>query len=213
MTRYNLGAELANTGQFQEAAAEFSELLRRFPYNELFLNSLGAVRARQGNYEQALEHFRAAIRLNPLDANSYRNAGTACQALGTREGHSPTTWRHCAWRPTRPARVTRSTDSPVCWPGARSHHTTGPEMAIQLAKRATAITQGVGADSLDMLATAYAAAGQYTNAITTGRKALDAAKGQGISELVSKLQIDLLAYEAGRASESNWKQAPLPLAR
>ena len=66
-------------------------------------------------------------------------------------------------------------------------------------------------DYLETLATAYAAAGQYTNAIAASQKALGLARGRVMPKRANKLLGDLQAYESGRIPELDWKKVPGPL--
>jgi hypothetical protein len=54
----------------------------------------------------------------------------------------------------------------------------------------------------------YAAAGDYTNAITVVQRALDVAKRKTMPDLVNRLQNAQQAYQAGRIPQSDWKNDP-----
>ncbi|HXP59662.1 MAG TPA: tetratricopeptide repeat protein [Dongiaceae bacterium] len=204
LARFRLGLELAETGQLEEAAQHFVRLLQRDPHRELLLNNLGVVLAQQGKNEQALVQFREAIRWNPGCLNAYRNAGTALQAMG--DAGAALTNYTAALRidPDSIDTLDRLAGLLARCPTPPYHR---PEMAVRLAKRATAMSHDEMADYLDTLATAYAAAGQYTNAIAASQKAIQLANRHVMPGFVNKLQNDLLAYQARRNPDSDWKQA------
>jgi len=210
VARYDLGVELEKAGQLDEAAQHFAVLLQCFPRSHTLLDNLGSVRLKQGKFAEALGHFREAIRWNPQDSNAYRNAGAALQAMGE-PGAAVTNYNAAlSLDPDSIDTLSRLADLLARCPLSPYHQ---PEAAIRLAKRATGLTHDEVADYLDTLATAYAAAGQYTNAIVAGRKAIEVARKQGATGLVSKLQGDLLAFEAGQSPEVDWKQTPRTMVR
>ena len=168
------------------------------------------MRAQQGKYEQALVQFREAIRCRPGYLNSYRNAGTALQAMGDAGGAITNYDAALRINPDSTDTLDRLAGLLARCPTPPYHR---PDMALRLAKRATAMSHDEIADYLDTLATAYAAAGQYSNAIAASQKAIQIAHRHVMPGLVNKLQNDLLAYQAGQTPDSDWKQArysPVP---
>ena len=71
-------------------------------------------------------------------------------------------------------------------------------MAVKLAERANQITRGDVPAYLDTLAMTYAAAGNYTNAVSIGELALQKAQARHLEELQRKLYRDLEAYRAAK---------------
>ena len=204
LAHFRLGLELAETGQLEEAAQHFVMLLQQDPHSELLLNNLGVVLAKQGKHREALAQFREAVHWNPGCLNAYRNAGAALQAMG--DAGAAITNYAAALRidPDSIDTLDRLAGLLARCPTPRYHR---PDLALRLAKRATAMSHDEIADYLDTLATAYAAAGEYTNAIAVSQKAIRVADRYLMPGLVNKLQNDLLAYQAGRNPESDWKKA------
>ena len=204
LARLNLGVELANAGQLEDAEQQFARALEQSPHSEVLLNNLGAARARQGNYAEALAQFREAIRWHPTHPKAYYHAAMALQALGE-AGEAVTNYAAVLrLDPRSPVTLDRLAGLFARCPIAPYHQ---PDMAVRLAKQATAMTHDEIANYLNTLATAYAAAGQYTNAITASQNAIRIAQEHVMPELSSKLQNDLSAYQTGRNPESDWKQA------
>ena len=202
--RFNLGVQLANAGQLDEARQQFTQALRYSPRSEMLLNNLGVVLAQQGKCEEALSQFCRAIRWNPSYPKSYLNAGAALQALG-QAGAAVTNYTTALRLDPNSLETLRHLAFLLATCPAEPYHQ--PQVAIQLAQRATQITRNQVADYLDALATAYAAAGQYSNAIEAGEKGLRIAQEHTMPRLTAKLQSDLEAYRAGRNPEHDWKQA------
>jgi len=208
--RLNLGMELQNAGQLEEAAREFGVLLRQFPHSKLMLNNLGSVRAQQGKCEEALAQFREAIRWHPEFSKSYHNAGVVLQAMGDARAAATNYFAALRLSPRSAETLNRLAGLFARCPMVPYHR---PEMAVRLAKQATAIARDEMPDYLDTLAAAYAAAGQYTNAVIAAQQAIEIAQGQSNAWLVSKLQSDLRTYQEGRTPEADWKQARYTLVR
>jgi tetratricopeptide (TPR) repeat protein len=93
--RYNLGTVLGRSGQLPEAAAELRRALTIRPNLKLgetdvtvalVHNNLGNVLMEAGDYAEAVEHYRAAIKLDPSgQARSQFNLGRALRALDRTE--------------------------------------------------------------------------------------------------------------------------------
>ena len=144
------------------------------------------------------------MRWNPMYPNSYINAGAAFQALGQAGAAFTNFTTALRLYPNSLQTLQHLAFMLAAYPVEPYHQ---PQVAIELAKRASEITQNQVADYLDTLATAYAAAGQYSNAIAAGEKGLRIAQEHTASRLAAKLQSDLEAYRAGRNPERDWKQA------
>ena len=73
-----------------------------------------------------------------------------------------------------------------------------PQRAVQLAEKACQLTNYKEYSILDTLAVAYAAAGMFSEAVTTAEKALELAKTSKQPKLVQEIQSRLQLYKAGR---------------
>jgi spermidine synthase len=73
-----------------------------------------------------------------------------------------------------------------------------PAQALRLVERARELMGREDAHSLDTLAVAYAAAGRFTDAVTTAEKAVQLAQSAGQARLAEAIQARLELYRAGR---------------
>jgi cytochrome c-type biogenesis protein CcmH/NrfG len=71
--------------------------------------------------------------------------------------------------------------------------------AVTLATRAASLTAKQDGFVLDALAAAYAATGQFTEAIATARAALEQSSASGLTELSAGIQRRLSLYATGKA--------------
>jgi serine/threonine protein kinase/tetratricopeptide (TPR) repeat protein len=72
---------LAATGELEKAAQTFELWQQTYPRDYFPYRRLGAISARLGNWEKALEEFRAALRLEPNAVFNYGNLGIAYTTL------------------------------------------------------------------------------------------------------------------------------------
>jgi Flp pilus assembly protein TadD len=73
--RLTYGYALAQRKRYDEATAQFNELLRLKPNDAEALNNLGLTMKEMGRPEEAIRYFRAALRGEPEDALVYNNIG------------------------------------------------------------------------------------------------------------------------------------------
>ena len=73
------------TGELEKAAQTFELWQQAYPRDDLPYRRLGFISADLGNWEKALEEFRAALPLEPNRADNYLNLGIACTALNRLE--------------------------------------------------------------------------------------------------------------------------------
>jgi tetratricopeptide (TPR) repeat protein/predicted Ser/Thr protein kinase len=69
------------TGELEKAAQTFELWQQTYPREDLAYRSLGFISVDLGNWEEALEGFRAALRAEPTNGVNYGNLGVAYMAL------------------------------------------------------------------------------------------------------------------------------------
>jgi tetratricopeptide (TPR) repeat protein/mono/diheme cytochrome c family protein len=167
---FNLGTVLTLMGRLDEALARYRRALEINPGYAQAENNLGNVLLLQGHTEQALEHMRAALRLDPANAEAHYNVGSVVRGAGDlRE----------AIGQFRQA-VTRRPDFTPAVVGLAWLLATAPDAslrepgeAVRLAEHAVDLTERREPGVLDILAAAYASAGQFDRALSASQEALD----------------------------------------
>jgi tetratricopeptide (TPR) repeat protein len=191
----NLGYVLADCGRSDEALAHYKEALKIKPdYAEAQYN-LGVLLARQGQIDEALACFRTAVKIKPHYAEAQYDLGLLLAGRG-RFGQALACYRKAV--ESRPDFVPALNN--LAWlqatrPEARLRDATA---ALELARRAAALTRGSSPGVLDTLAAAYAEAGMFSQAQETVHKALSLARQQHNDGLVATLLARLRLYEAGK---------------
>jgi spermidine synthase len=202
LARNNLGVELAAAGQLDEAALQMSEALKRDPHSEVVHNNLGVILAKEHNLDSAVQHFKEAIQLNPQYCKAYLNYAVALQQEGL-AGLALTNYqRSLELSPTWPQALDKLAFLLATYPTPEYHDA---QRAVKLASRANELTFHVVPAYLGTLAIAYAAAGQFSNAIATAEQARGQALRKGAQDLADRLTHDLEFYRSARRPELDWR--------
>ena len=159
-----------------------------------FHNKFGFLYDSQGRYDAAVLQFRKALRFDPDHVVSRINLGQALVSLGqVNEGidhlrkvirdkpNSHVALNGLAWILATNAR----------------EDVRAPVEAVDLAERAFEVAEDEKAAILDTLATAYAAAGRFEEAVVTEQKAIDLARGIYPDAVMRELAERLDLYRKG----------------
>jgi tetratricopeptide (TPR) repeat protein len=166
---FNVGTALTMAGRLDEAIDHYRQALAINPDYGLAHNNLGNVLLRRLRPGEALEHFREALRLDPANAEAHYNAGSVLRSRGdlataVEEFHAALHLKP-DWIPAVAslAWILATAPDPSLRDAAR---------AIRLAEQAAELTERRDASALDILAAAYAAAGQFDRAVEASDAAL-----------------------------------------
>lgn len=195
MAHNNLGIVLAKRGNLIEAADHFSAGLRLKPDDVETHNNLAGVMMAVGRLDQAIDHLTEALRLKPDYADALYNMGRA-QALRQNFGQAAAHYR--AVLRLSPDRLDALNALAWLLATCQGPDLPDPDQAVTLAERACELTGYRQPVVLDTLAAAYAAAGRFSEAITTAQQAMTLARAQGEEELAAAIRDRLTLYEAGR---------------
>lgn len=169
-TQFNVGTALTIAGRPDEAISYYLRALALRPDYPLAHGNLGNVLMQLGYPSEAAAHFRESLRLDPTNAESQYSAGSVAWARGELAQASDYFRRAVQLKPDWPMAV-----GALAWLLA-----TAPDEglrdaadAVRLGEHAVDLTRRREAEALDVLAAAYAAAGQFDRAIVTSQAALD----------------------------------------
>ncbi len=191
----NLGIERTLTREFDRAEHHFSRARDSAPDSPEGHFNLGRLLVGLGRPGEAIEPLERAVELRPGRAASHFHLGLALRL----ENRLPEAVSHLH----EAARLDPEWVAPLnqtAWLLATSADATvrDPEAALELAGRAVRLTDSADPDTLDSLAAAFAAAGQFDRAIETATLAERLAGEQGNARKVETMRRRLEAYRQER---------------
>jgi tetratricopeptide (TPR) repeat protein/mono/diheme cytochrome c family protein len=171
-THFNLGLALTLAGKLDEAIGQYRKALDIEPDYALAHNNLGGILLQRGNADEALAHFREAVRIDPTNAAALNNLGAACRDRGE-EAEAIDYFRRGVL--ASPNWATAIADLAWMLATASNDRLRQADLAVRLAERASDLTGHHDPWALDVLAAAYASAGDFDRAVATAREALQLA--------------------------------------
>ena len=193
-TRYNLGITLSMVRRYNDAMVEFEKALRLDPNHAEAHNNLGALLHVSGRFDQAAVHYRRAVELRPENAEAHSNLGR----LLTIQSKGP----EAAGEFRRATTLNPDDVSPLsglAWLQATSSDgaVRDPAAAVAAGLRAVQMSERKDATILDILAAAYASAGDFDRAIATAQEAMRVADAAGSQPLWVEIRDRLRLYQRG----------------
>lgn len=178
--------------RFDRAVADYTAILRLDPADVLAHINRGHIHAERGDSDSALADYTEALRLQPNEATIHHHLGRVHALRGDwakaiednlealrLNSEDARTWNNLAW----------------LWATSPVTEQRDPPRALEHARRACELTQEQDAVTLDTLAAAHAANGQFDEAIHWQKRAIELAGEAGPDEYRARLQL----YEAGCA--------------
>jgi tetratricopeptide (TPR) repeat protein len=187
----NLGNALQSWGKLDEAIKHFRQALQIKPdLAEVHFN-LGLALKTQGNLEEAIKYFRQALQLNPDLAKAHNNLALALTMTGQLDKAIEHFREAVRLKPDYLEPLNRMARILAMHPDPKQRD---PGQAIEIAKRAAELTGHKDAAILETLAAAYAAAGQFDQAVKTAETALSLATAAQADELANHIRKKIQIY-------------------
>jgi tetratricopeptide (TPR) repeat protein len=164
---FNLGLQLTGEQRYDEAIKAFSAAIELIPGDYQAYNSRGVAWALNGDFDKAIDDYNNALKIRPRYAEAYNNRGYA----HTQKGNLPAALDdHSRALEINPLFVDAYNNKAWILATTDDKQLRNSAEAIMLAQKAVELDPNVA--SLDTLAAAYAAAGNYEAAIETQQKAI-----------------------------------------
>jgi tetratricopeptide (TPR) repeat protein len=181
-THIALGVVLLDKDQIDEAIRQYQEALRLKPDDAAAHNKLGIALAKKDQIDDAINQFHEAIRLKPDYTDAQRNLAKALELKSKLNAlaSDPAALNNAAWE------LATSPDDKV----------RNGTLAVKLAERACEQTHYRITVVVGTLAAAYAEAGRFDEAVTTGQKACALASELGETNLLKRNQELVTLYQA-----------------
>jgi tetratricopeptide (TPR) repeat protein len=177
-----LGVVLLNKGQTDEAISQYQQAIRLKPDYAAAHNKLGIALAKKDQIDEAIIQFQDAIRLKPDYTDAQKNLAKALELKSKSNAlaSDPAVLNNQAWE------LATSPDARI----------RDAARAVTLAERACELTHYQQTIMVGTLAAAYAEAGRFDEAISTGQKACALASELGETNLLKRNQELVTLYLA-----------------
>jgi tetratricopeptide (TPR) repeat protein len=191
----NLGRALVAAGRLEEAIFRFEQAIEIYPESADLHNNLGRVFAMLGRFNQAAPEFEKALEINSRFVEARYYLGLSLYYSHAKVQDVLAQWREALQVDPDCVPALDSTAQVLATsPNAADRN--GAE-AVRLAEHAVQLSGGREPAFLDTLASAYAEAGRFSDAVETVRRALALATQRNQGQLVAGLNAKLKLYEAG----------------
>jgi cell division septation protein DedD len=161
------GLKLISKQQYDEAIKAFSTAIEIIPLDYQAYNYRGVARALKGDFDRAMADYNKALKIRPRYAEAYNNLGFARTQMGDLKQALNDYSRALE---INPFFVDAYNNKAWILATAADKRYRNGAKAIMLAQKAVELKPS--AASLDTLAAAYAAAGNFESAIDTQKKAV-----------------------------------------
>jgi tetratricopeptide (TPR) repeat protein len=190
--RHKEAFHLAKRGQIRQAMNVYRTMLTILPNDEKAHYNLATLLKRQGKFEEAIAHYSDAVRLKPDYTYAYYNLGELAQRQGKVEEALKHYRRALLLMPELVPALNN-----LAWLLATYSDPVYRDVpaAIRLAEKACELTNNKGPLLLYTLSMAYAAAGRFSDAQATAKKALNLALATGNHRLAEKVRKQIKLYE------------------
>jgi tetratricopeptide (TPR) repeat protein len=195
LARNNLGMVFLKQGKLDKAIACFRELLQVGEGTPEVYYNLALALAKQERYDDAVEYFTAALRLKQDYINARFYLALTLLKLGRIQPAVDHFYRVLQLKPDHLEAL-----NALAWVLATSNDTRirKPADAAEFAEKACELSDYRSAGALDTLAAAYAAAGNFPEAVKAAEKAVKLAEAADEKDLAEKIQERLDLYKSGR---------------
>lgn len=200
VNEYFYAMGLARAGKIDQAVVHFQKALELKPDHRMARQSLAIALDRMGRVDEAIKHYEEFLELVPGDLKTLERIGAAQQRAG-RMGDAINTFRRLLEAQPDHARSKYH----LAWLLSSSPRAElrGGREAVRLAKELVA-SEGREATLIDLLAAAYAEAGQFDQAVKFATEAIEIARSKKMTDLVSQIETRLRLYRGGNP----YRQAP-----
>jgi tetratricopeptide (TPR) repeat protein len=190
----NLGNVFLQQGRLDEAIAHFQKALEINPDYEKAHYNLGTAFLQQGRLDEAIMHFQKALEIKPDYVEAHNNLGLAFLQQGRMDEAIAHYQKALEIKPDY-AEIQNN----LAWVLATCPQASlrNGRKAVELAQRANQLTGDKNPLLLRTLATAYAEAGRFSEAVETAQRALQLAEAQSNTALADVIQSELKLYQAG----------------
>ena len=199
------GLALIKAREYDRAIEVFSDLIEMIPGDVEAYNYRGVARAYQKDYDGAISDYTTALKLKPDYAEALHNRGFAWVKKGSLKRALADFSRAIELDPQ--FLDAYNSKAWILATSADQQFRNGKE-AVQLAEKAVVIAETV--DSLDTMAAAYAANGQFEQAIASQKKVIEMVIRQNRASEMDAYLDHLVKYKAHQSLRISYRTVQKP---
>ncbi len=200
---FDRGLKLIGEQRYDEAIKAFSTAIEIIPRDYQAYNYRGVAWALKGNYDKAIADYNKALEIRPRYAEAYNNRGFARTQHGDLRNALNDYARALE---INPFFVDAYNNKAWVLATCADQRFRNGGQAVRLAQKAVELKPGVG--SLDTLAAAYAAVGNFDAAVDTQKKAIQKLLLADRNSEVPKYLPHLNSYKSRRSLLINYASGP-----
>ena len=189
---YNLGMLFQTQGRFDEAINHYSQALQFQPDNPLTHFKISILLVQKGKSDQAIKHLNEALRINPDWPKAHHELGKIYKL----QGRFDLTISH--WTETlrlKPDSIVVLNNLAWMLATIQDPKFQNSSDAVKFADKACELTNYQNPVTLDTLAAAYAAAGNFDQAVATAQSAIEQAFTADNEDLAGQINERLELYQ------------------
>lgn len=190
-----LGNLLRAQGNMRQAATHFRHATELRPEDALARHNLGTTLLALGDMQGAIDALTSALALNPAQPETHAGLARALKLTGQSSNALNHLHQALELRPDYLPALIGAAWILATHPDAQHRN---PAVAMQFAQRAVTLTNHRDAGALDVLAAAYAAQGNFEQAIRIQLEAIDLARAANAAALGNELTKRLQLYQRGQ---------------
>ena len=192
----NLAVALREQGKINEAIKKWKKALEIEPSHPYAHFNMGRAMTGQRKYDEAIEHFNQALQSKPDYLKARINLARILLELGRVK---PAVEQYYQILKLKPQAIYVLNDLAWILATTEDKKIYNPPNAVELAQKACELTKYNQPQLLDTLAVAYAAAGNFGEAIETAERALNLALSSNQQQLADEIKNHLELYRHGQA--------------
>lgn len=178
--------------QTENNIRHYENILKENPDDKDSHNNLAAIYYQQENIEQAIIHWNETVRLEPENAQAHNDLATAYY----KQNNIQSAIVHFSKAlELKPKWIQVMNNLAWLLATAPQHELRNPAEAIRIAEQACELTEFQQTDILDTLGVAYAAAGQFTEAVSAAEKAMELAQKNNNPNLADEIRKRIELYQ------------------
>ncbi len=197
---YKMGSALANQGKYDQAIKHFNDVLKIDPQRPMLHYDLAKIHFKKGNFDLVVKHCTEALRLKPDFIEARINLARVLLKLEKTQQAVDQYYQILKFVPNHIEVLNE-----LAWVLATDEKAQVPNSseAIRLAELACQLTNYKNPEMLNTLATAYATAKQFEQAVTTAGRALELASQKGNDKLVRHIRKKIKIYKQAKPLPEN----------